>query len=261
MRVLYPLNPLNEKEADEPYQAEFLALKSLGVSCSLFDFDTLSIDSFSPQPSIQSGEKVLYRGWMLSEEMYQVLVDAIALNGGYAITSTNNYLHCHHLPNWLETCAHLTPETVILKSDENLTECISQVGWKGYFVKDFVKSNSTEKGSIANSPSEVIEILNLIKLYRGSIEGGVVLRKVEDFIEETEQRCFVINGKVFTHNNVSIPIVNEIADLIDAPFYSVDIIKNSHGLYRLVELGDGQVSDKKNWDLNVFVSALQSLEN
>jgi ATP-grasp domain, R2K clade family 3 len=34
--------------------------------------------------------------------------------------------------------------------------------------------------------------------------------------------------------------------IIDAPFYSVDVVENLAGELRLVELGDGQVSDKKN---------------
>jgi hypothetical protein len=54
-------------------------------------------------------------------------------------------------------------------------------------------------------------------------------------------------------------LVRHIAQKIDAPFYSVDIIKRDDGILRLVEIGDGQVSDKKTWPTQVFVDMV--LEN
>jgi len=50
MRFLFPFNPLNEKEADEPFQPEYSFLRSNGVDCSLFDFDRLEFDEFKPRP-------------------------------------------------------------------------------------------------------------------------------------------------------------------------------------------------------------------
>ncbi|MEO1444701.1 MAG: ATP-grasp domain-containing protein, partial [Cyanobacteria bacterium J06635_11] len=43
---------------------------------------------------------------------------------------------------------------------------------------------------------------------------------------------------------------------VSAPFYSVDIATTVEGTLQVVELGDGQVSDKKNWPLDRFVDML-----
>jgi hypothetical protein len=48
MRVIYPENPLNRIQADEPYHEEFTVVCSAGYQCSLFDFDALAFDEFNP---------------------------------------------------------------------------------------------------------------------------------------------------------------------------------------------------------------------
>jgi len=40
-------------------------------------------------------------------------------------------------------------------------------------------------------------------------------------------------------------IVQTIAPRIDSPFFSVDVVLSTDGTPRLIELGDGQVSDRK----------------
>ena len=61
MRILYPSNPLNNKEADGPYQEEFDKVVDAGLSCSLFDCGVPSFREFSPKPKIKENEKILYR--------------------------------------------------------------------------------------------------------------------------------------------------------------------------------------------------------
>lgn len=46
MRVIFPHNPLNEKQADDLFHEEYRYLKSMGIDCSLFDFDAVSFDEF-----------------------------------------------------------------------------------------------------------------------------------------------------------------------------------------------------------------------
>lgn len=248
MRIIYPFNPLNPKEADEPYQEEFAFIKSAGVNCSLFDFDGLNIDEFKPKPAIENGELVLYRGWMLNPDKYKKLVAFIEGKGGIPVTNVENYLQCHHLPEWYEQCKKYTAESRFFPNNNELEENINMLGWDTYFIKDFVKSNSTGKGSIASSPAEAIEIVKLIEKYRGEIEGGIAVRRVENYLQETEIRYFVMRGKVYSPNKEIPDILKSIATIIGAPFYSVDIIKREDGEYRVVEIGDGQVSDKKTWD-------------
>lgn len=252
MRIIYPFNPFNEQEADEPYQEEFSFMKSQSVECSLFDFDALYLDEFRPKPQLLSDEIVLYRGWMLNPERYQKLINFITKKGAIPFTTYENYIKCHHLPNWYDSCVELTAESRFFSNDKELEVNVEALGWGEYFVKDFVKSNSTKRGSIASSPEEVREIVELINTYRGEIEGGIAVRRVESYDEDTETRYFVFNGRAYSPDGEIPEIVLNIAERVNASFYSVDIIQRNDGIYRLVEIGDGQVSDKKTWSTKTF---------
>ncbi|GAA5444877.1 hypothetical protein Misp06_03069 [Microbulbifer sp. NBRC 101763] len=252
MRIIFPADPLGEKQADGPFRDEYLSLKSRGVDCSLFDYDSVEFDEFRPKPQLNKGELILYRGWMMKPSVYEKLTSMVERKGGKMLTPPQSFIRSHHLPCWYESCKKLTPETIFSDSEKDLEKLADDLGWGRFFVKDFVKSNYNERGSIANSPSEVLEIVSLIKEHRGEIEGGISLRRVEEYLPETEQRYFVLNGRAYSADGNVPDLVSEISKIHAAPFYSVDVIQRSDGVLRLVELGDGQVSDKKTWDPDVF---------
>lgn len=254
MRILYPFNPLNVSEADEPYQEEFALLKRKGINCSLFDYDALAFDEFKPRPGLQNDEVVLYRGWMLTPENYRKLTRFITAKGASVLTSPKSYVLCHHLPNWYESCREFTALSRFFADDEHLIENVKALNWNRFFVKDFVKSNSTERGSIASTHDEVKEIVEQIRTFRGDIEGGVAIRQVEQYVEDSEKRYFVFNAKPYAPDGDVPAIVHHIATRINAPFFSVDIVQRVDGELRLVEIGDGQVSDKKMWNTEAFVN-------
>lgn len=257
MRIIFPYNPLEEKEADGPFHEEYVRFKSMGLECSLFDYDSLSFDDFSPKPRLNDGNIVLYRGWMMNPDLYSKLESLVVLKGCRLLTSLGDYVGSHHLPNWYESCKDFTSESYFFKNDNELEKNANTLGWESFFVKDFVKSNYSERGSIAHSLSEVSEIVRLIEEHRGEVEGGISLRKVEEYLPETEKRYFVLNGKVYSPDGEIPEIVFNISKAYRAPFYSVDLIQRSDLVYRLVELGDGQVSDRKTWDVDVFCTMVE----
>jgi len=256
MIVLIPCNPLDQKQADEPFLSEHQLLKSSNVRCSLFDFDALAQGEFKPKPALNSEDLILYRGWMLNPFSYEILENMVHRTGAKMITSTEEYVLSHHLPRWYQSCKDLTPESVFLSVEADIVMESKKLDWEKYFVKDYVKSNYDERGSIANSPSEVVEIINIIKEHRGDIEGGITLRKVEQFRPETEIRYFIFGDKIYSPNTNIPSIVEEISKRHRAPFYSVDIIENHEGQHRLIEIGDGQVSDKKTWNTEEFCNLI-----
>ncbi|MET1257412.1 ATP-grasp domain-containing protein [Aliikangiella maris] len=256
MRVIFPYNPLNEKEADGHFHEEYLQLKEKGIACSLFDYDTLQFDEFRPKPRLDQGDVILYRGWMLNPESYEKLSNFVSKHDGKMLTNTENFISSHHLPGWYKEVLEFTPETIFIENEDDAVSEAEKSGWGKFFVKDFVKSNYSDRGSIANSPQEIKEIVGLIREHRGEIEGGIALRRVEELIGESEVRYFVFNGKPYSPNGVVPFLVSEIAARHKMPFYSVDIVRRSDGELRLIEIGDGQVSDRKNWDATVFCEAL-----
>ncbi|UJB68193.1 ATP-grasp domain-containing protein [Acaryochloris sp. 'Moss Beach'] len=256
MRILYPCNPLESQEPDQPFTDEFVAVQQLGIPISLFAYDDLSFGDFKPRPRIESGEAVLYRGWMFNLTTYQNFTALIGKRGGIPVTSAADYAHCHHLNQWYSACADLTPETVFLGTGSNYLEQISNLNWDAYFIKDFVKSNTDAQGSVANTPEQAVNIIHLIEQYRGELEGGVAVRRVEHFQPQSEQRYFVVNGTAYSPTSGIPAIIETVIQRIDAPFYSVDVAQTLEGQERIVELGDGQVSERKMWPLDRFVKML-----
>jgi hypothetical protein len=68
------------------------------------------------------------------------------------------------------------------------------------------------------------------------------------------QRSFVFKGKPHAREGVAPAGVEPIAARIDSPFDSVDVALNRQGQLRLIELGDGQVSDRKQWGVEPWLA-------
>ena len=253
IRLLYPSDPFSPKLPDEVYAAEFQAAKDQGIACSVFPLEALSATRLRAIPAVEKGESVIYRGWMLEADQYEMLHSAIEVSGGIPLTSLEDYLSAHHLPNWYHLFAPHTAETVVVPAKDQIEKVAESLCWDGYFVKDFVKSLTTSRGSIARSPEEAREIADQIEKYRGKIEGGVCLRRLEYFKVGTERRYFVFKGNAFGAFGVVPDTVSTIAAAFRVPFFSIDVAENEAGQIRLVEIGDGQVSDIKEWAPEVFV--------
>ncbi|WP_347276450.1 ATP-grasp domain-containing protein [Chroococcidiopsis sp [FACHB-1243]] len=73
-------------------------------------------------------------------------------------------------------------------------------------------------------------------------------------MSDSERRYFVINSRAFVANSdEKIPtIVEECAKRIISKFFSVDVVERSDGVKRIVEIGDGQVSDLVGWTSERF---------
>ncbi|RSZ59597.1 hypothetical protein EJB06_09270 [Massilia atriviolacea] len=254
--MLFPSDPFNKRLADEAYGEEYAAARAAGVACSLFSFEDFETGQFRALPALSAGVEVLYRGWMLSPDRYVRLHQGIAGVGCAMLTSPAQYRHCHYLPEWYALCEEFTPETVVLARDADFAAAMEGRNWPAYFVKDYVKSLTTQRGSVAATPHEIGELVGLIERYRGALEGGVCIRKFEQLQADSEERYFVLRGQAFGREGIAPALVHELARRIDSPFFSVDVAASSEGTLRLIELGDGQVSDRKQWQVERFMAML-----
>ena len=57
-----------------------------------------------------------------------------------------------------------------------------------------VKSLKTSVGSRISKPEQVSAVVAEMQRFRGVIEGGFCVRRVESFLPETECRYFVVDG-------------------------------------------------------------------
>ena len=109
--------------------------------------------------------------------------------------------------------------------------------------------------------SRIPEVIAKMKRYRGEIEGGLCARRIEDFNPETEERYFVFKGKPFSGGDSIPEVVHVAANRISSPFFAVDTVLRRDGVTRVIELGDGQVSDRKKWTAAQLLTKLADTRN
>lgn len=253
MRIIYAADYFKPKLADEQFRPEAQAFASEGFSLSTINVDELETGSTAPTSDLD--DTTLYRGWMLSSEVYSRLVASIENAGSRPFTTVEQYLLTHHIPNWAPRLGSLTAETVVLPNGTDFESELRALGWREFFVKDYVKSLKVSMGSRISDPGEIGALVEEMAAFRGTIEGGLCIRRVEELLAETEMRYFVINGVAHAPDGSSIPKeVEECIERIASPFFSVDVALNSKGKRRVVEVGDGQVSDTVGWDVSRFAS-------
>ncbi len=250
IQFLYPSSPLNAKQVDEQYEEEYQAIRSY-FPVTLFSLESFLAGEF--RAKLQN-LPTLYRGWMLSPSEYQQLYNVVTNTGATMLTSPQQYEHCHYLPRWYESLKDFTPETLFFSEHDDIESELRQRGWKSCFLKDYVKSLSTDGGSVVTDLSQVPNVIAKMKKYRGQLEGGLCVRRLEFFLPDSEQRYFVFKGRAFSSDGDIPDVVHKAVEKRASPFFSVDVIQRSDRVLRIVELGDGQVSDRKQWTPEGFVA-------
>ena len=189
---------------------------------------------------------------MLSPTEYEALLRLIESDGARPLTSLEMYLSCHYLPNWYPLIVEFTAETRIFPRDSDVARELKALTWGKFFIKYYVKSLKTSVGSVISKPQEISVVLGEMEKFRGAIEGGVCVRRFEDFIPNSEKRYFVLGSNPNASSGISPDVVFECARRIESPFFSVDVAERTDGVLRVVEIGDGQVSDLVGWDPRRF---------
>jgi len=184
---------------------------------------------------------------MLSPGDYEQLVTLITSNRATPFISPEMYLECHYLPNWYPLISEFTPETKVLPLNSDFVGELKALGWQQFFIKDYVKSLKTSIGSLISKPEDISVVLSEMKRFRDVIEGGVCVRRFEQFVPGSETRYFVISGKPYAASGSAPELVFECAHRINSHFFSVDVAMRTDSVLRVVEIGDGQVSDLVGW--------------
>ena len=246
VHFLFPSHPLHASVIDDAFADQRAAAEALGFTTSLCSDDVL--DARKPLRNVPAGGTVVYWGWMMTGPQYERLSAAVVAAGAVPLTSPAQYLSAHHLPNWYPRIADLTPETVVLDVDADLEAELRRLAWDAFFVKDYVKSLKTSVGSVVRDPATIGTVVAEMRRFRGDIEGGLCVRRLEPFVEGTERRYFVVRVKPYAANDDPVPdIVRAAAGRIAGPFFSIDVAQRVDGVPRVVEIGDGQVSDLVGW--------------
>lgn len=249
MRGVFPADYFKPNQPDEAFEDQAKAFAEAGFAVSVWDENAKTL-----RPAPKASETVFYRGWMMNADAYAELQQQVTASRAKMLTTLEQYLNAHHLPNWYPLISEYTPETVCFADLTHIHSKLKRLSWDGFFVKDYVKSLKTSMGSRLEHADAIGVLMAEMEKFRGQIEGGICVRRIEDFLPETEQRFFVLNSIPYAADGQPVPeLVRLCAERVHLPFYSVDIIQRKDGVWRVVEIGDGQVSDLVGWTVERFV--------
>lgn len=253
LHFVFPQDPLNSRVVDEYFAEQRFAFRDAGFSTSIVPESVF--ESGKPLHGLPPGAVVVYRGWMVDATQYKNFVSGVQGGGATPLTSISQYLLAHHLPNWYDLLRDVTPETKIYPADADVAARLRELNWPAFFVKDYVKSLKTGAGSLITDPDEAVRVVDDMQKFRGTIEGGFCVRRVESFRPGSELRYFVLQGEAYSGDaSIEIPeVVRLAAERVQSPFFSVDVAIRESEELRIVEIGDGQVSDLVGWNIEGFV--------
>ncbi|GAB2600902.1 hypothetical protein Aab01nite_64550 [Paractinoplanes abujensis] len=258
--LLVPHDVLRPRRPDEHFAAEAAAAELVG----LVDHDALAAGE--PERAVARVPAyrgtVVYRGWMLGSSAYAGFAAALATRGLTLRTGAAEYRRAHELPGWYDALAAFTPESRWTTGDDRdaFEAARTALGEGPAVLRDYTKSMKHHWDEAAYIPdladaARAWEVARRMRELRDDeFTGGFVLRRFERF-EQAEARTWWAGGTcrlVSAHPDTpdDVPPLELPAGLAEAvaglalPFVTVDLARRADGVWRVVELGDGQVSDR-----------------
>ena len=265
MVLLVSADPLRPRRADEHFAAEAAAAWDAGHDVALIDHDALTEPDGAERAAARvpdGGGAAVYRGWMLASGRYAALTDALTARGVRMRTSAAQYRRAHELPGWHGTLAPVTPPAAWTTGDgqQEFRAACARLGPGPAVLRDYVKSVKHYWHQAAYIPDAADHAAawkvaaRFRELREEEFTGGFVLRRFEEFTT-AEARTWWAGGTcrlVTAHPGTpgDLPPDIDLAPFIPLigalglPFATADLALRADGTWRVVELGDGQVSDR-----------------
>lgn len=265
MLLLVPSDPLRSRRADEHFAAEAAAASALGCGVALVDHDALSEPGGAGQAAArvpEGGGAAVYRGWMLASGQYAALADAVTARGVTLRTSPARYRRAHELPGWYPALAPVTPAAAWTQGDgeEEFRSACARLGPGPAVLRDYVKSMKHYWHEAAYVPDAADRAAawkiaaRFRELREDEFAGGFVLRRFEQ-LTSAEARTWWAGGTcrlVTAHPgtpgdlppDIDLAPFTPLIGSLALPFAIVDLALRADGTWRVIELGDGQVSDR-----------------
>ncbi|ATE54076.1 ATP-grasp domain-containing protein [Actinosynnema pretiosum] len=262
MILLVPSDPLRPRRPDEHFAAEAAVARDLGITVALLDHDALPTDPARAVARVPEGEDVVYRGWMVRAGHYADLARALARRGAALRTDPLRYRRAHELPGWHDHLAPLTPRSAWTAGYDrtDFDRARAELGSGPAVLRDYTKSlkhhwdEAAFIPDVADGDAAWRVALRFRELRGADCVGGFVLREFERW-RRGEVRTWWVDGEcalLGPHPDTpdelpGTPDLTALTPLVcaaDLRFATVDLVLAEDGGWRVVELGDGQVSDR-----------------
>ncbi|GAA0469703.1 ATP-grasp domain-containing protein [Actinoplanes capillaceus] len=262
MMLLLPADVLRPRRPDEHFAGEARAAREAGIEVALIDHDARS-GWDAAVARVPASTPAVYRGWMLDSGRYAAMAGALATRGVTLRTGAASYRRAHELPGWYAAAAGGTPESAWTDGDgrEDFRRACGALGDGPAVLRDYTKSMKHHWDEAAFLPDVADEpaawrVASRFRELRGDdFAGGFVVRRFESFTG-AEVRTWWVDGScrlVTAHPDtpeapppadVEIGVVESAVRSLGLPFVTADLVRRADGRWRIVEIGDGQVSDR-----------------
>ncbi|MHA6762090.1 ATP-grasp domain-containing protein [Streptacidiphilus sp. PAMC 29251] len=262
-------DPLRPTRCDPYFAPQAAAARGAGAEVALLDHDALLLGRTDEAVRrIPRGlGAVWYRGWMVPVAAYAQLDAALAERGVQLLTTPAMYRAAHELPGWYAAFAEATPASTWIACAPNqaperqaLARAAAELPAGPGIVKDFVKSRKHDweqacyLPDLADTAAVHGVVSRLVELQDDSLAGGIVLRAFEDLHRVVgEARVWWLDGEAVlttahpdTPDVRPTPALDHIRPLVrklGCRFITTDLAQRTDGAWRVIEVGDGQVSD------------------
>ena len=246
---------------------------------ALVDHEALTLPDGSARAvaRVTATGAAIYRGWMLRSEQYAGLADALGRRGVILRTAPDEYQAGHEFPGWYPRMASVTPQSVWTVGDgrEDFERARSELGTGPAVLRDYTKSMKHYWHEAAFIPdladaTAAWSVASRFRQLRGDDFVGRVRAAPIRRVHRGRGAHLVgrwrmpdghgTPGHLRRRGARAILIWEPIAPLIAAlrlPFVTVDLARRTDGVWRVIELGDGQVSDRPaSMPADAFVASL-----
>jgi len=267
--LLVPSDPLRPRQPDPHFAGEARAARESGADVALVDHDVLvaAQDLGAARAAVRrlpASDDVVYRGWMVSAGRYALLEQAATERGARLRTTAAQYRRGHELPGWYDAVSALTPQACWTTGPDldAFDRCLSTLGSGSAVLRDYTKSlkhhwhEAALLPDVTDEPGSRRVAARFLELRGDAFDGGLVLRRFEDFVGQETRTWWVHGRHALTTAHPDSP--DERPDVppevlaaltlavssLGLPFVSVDLVRRRDDAWRVVEVGDGQVSDR-----------------
>jgi hypothetical protein len=200
------------------------------------------------------GRTWIYRGWMLSEDEYAALYDAIGDRGETMLVDPDEFATATYAPRYLPLLgAHTAPARWTDDADIDVAwELACELGPPPWVVKDHVKSAKEEWYRACFVPANADRAdfraicERLLELRGDRFERGFVIKKHLDIADE--HRLVFVFGELVAHapyyDDVDATLEDSarfafLGELVPSPFFTADVARLRDGGFTIIEINDG----------------------
>lgn len=264
--------PYAPQQAEDRYELEVLAAEELGIDSWAVPLEP--IVNGDPDRALRrlprpAGRRWLYRGWMLSEEEYTGLHEAMAERDEELVVDPESFAEALYVPSWAPLLGDRTAPTRWTEGEDirEAWEVAQELGAPPWIVKDHVKSAKelwhracfVQEGASFDDFTDTCE--RLLAARGDRFERGFVIRKYLDLATlpgwtpeqrrvTDEHRLVFWEGRLVCHApylDVDSTLDDPgqfawLGDTIDSPFFTADVARLAAGGFTVIEVNDGGCS-------------------